>query len=155
VRTKSDNPARHFIIAFLIALVIYLIAYQTIQHRRTRKGPWEVSFSAGSNGAPTMVINQAKLGITNVQIIFPGNVVETNGGVLPNTLVFDKPQPVPYDVPFGKCIFTDLTFLPGSVTFSNVFGHEIELLPRVLIIDYKAHPWSSETLLNVADLPKR
>jgi hypothetical protein len=34
----------------------------------------------------------------------------------------------------------DTTFLPGTVTF-QIFGHEIELLPRVLIIDHQERPW--------------
>jgi len=140
---KRDNPAKHFIVAFLIAVAIYVISYGWIEHRRSRRGPWEVTFREGSNGLPTILINQAKLGITNVQIIFPGETAGSTNPVLPGTLVFDRPKPVPFDVPFGKCIFMDLTFLPGTVTFSNVYGHEIELLPRVLIIDYKEKPWRS------------
>jgi len=37
----------------------------------------------------------------------------------------------------------DTTFLPGTVAF-QLFGHEIELLPRVLIIDHEEHPWHSK-----------
>jgi hypothetical protein len=36
----------------------------------------------------------------------------------------------------------DTTFLPGTVTF-ELFGHEIELLPRVLMIDHEERPWLS------------
>src|SRR5258708_33111254 len=42
---KRDNPAKHFILAFLIALVVYAFFYHWIEHRRTRKGPWEVAFT--------------------------------------------------------------------------------------------------------------
>ena len=30
--------------------------------------------------------------------------------------------------------------LPGTATF-ELFGHEIQLLPRVLIIDRREYPW--------------
>jgi hypothetical protein len=34
----------------------------------------------------------------------------------------------------------DTTFLPGTLTF-RLFSHELELLPRVLIIDHEEYPW--------------
>jgi hypothetical protein len=34
----------------------------------------------------------------------------------------------------------DTTFLPGTLTL-RAFGHEIEFLPRVMIIDHEEHPW--------------
>jgi hypothetical protein len=39
-------------------------------------------------------------------------------------------------------------YLPGTVTL-ELFGHEIELLPRVLIIDRKEHPWKSGTTISL------
>ena len=45
-------------------------------------------------------------------------------------------------VPFGECIYQDLMFLPGVVTM-NLLGHEIELMPRTLVIDKKEIPWST------------
>ena len=150
---KPDNPAKQFILAFLLALVIYIAFYWVIQHRRVRKGPWEISFIANSDGAPALIVNQPKLAITNVQITFAGEHPATsNDG--PVTLRFSQPQQVPFDVPFGKCIFADLTFLPGTVTFSNIFGHEIELLPRVLIIDYEEHAWHSDSAIVVKQKPE-
>ena len=142
---KKDNPARHFIAAFLIAVVIYVVAYGWIQHRRKRKGPWEVTFGTGFQNAPVLIINQPALGITNFEILFYGEkVVSTNH--LGEKIVFNQPKPVPFDVPFGKCIFMDLTFLPGTVTFSNVYGYQIELLPRVLIINYQEHSWAGKRI---------
>jgi hypothetical protein len=87
-----------------------------------------------------MLINQPKVGITNVQLIFVGERVPAS--IAPGTLAFDQPRSVPFDVPYGKCIFMDPTFLPGTLTFS-VFDHEIELLPRVLMLDHREHPWQS------------
>ena len=144
-KVKKDNPAKHFIAAFLIAVVIYAVAYGWIEHRRNRKGPWEVTFSTGFHNAPILGISQPALGITNFQIMFSDEKVATNQAA-GEKMVFNQPRLVPFEVPFGKCIFMDLTFLPGTVTFSNVFGHQIELLPRVLIIDYKEYSWTEKRL---------
>ena len=43
---------------------------------------------------------------------------------------------------FSFNIMADMTFLPGVITF-NLFGHEVELLPRALIVNKKDIPWSS------------
>src|SRR5205809_7804765 len=117
---KSDNLLRHLAIPLGIAVLVYIISYGGIEHRRTRKGPWEVTFTNDAAGAPTLVINETKLGITNLQITFSG---ETNRAT--NTfLSFRQPREVPYDIPFGKCVFMDTTFLPGTIVF-DLLGHEI------------------------------
>jgi hypothetical protein len=162
---KSDGVAKHLILAFVLALVCYGAFYLAIEHRRTWKGPWQVAFTDIAAGAPVMVIDQPSLGITNVQISFPGQLLPatdavgavaserlgrssptTNHQSTFTTLVFAQPRAVPYDVPFGKCVFMDTTFLPGTVTF-RLFDHEIELLPRVLIIDHQEHPWRAEATI--------
>jgi hypothetical protein len=134
---KPNGMARHFLLAFLLALVGYALFYQLIEHRRTRKGPWQVMFTNSATGPPAIIINQSTLGITNVQISFPG---ERATNAPSATLLFGQPKPVPYGVPFGECVFMDTTFQPGTVTF-RLFGHEIELLPRVLIVDHEEWPW--------------
>jgi hypothetical protein len=136
---KRDNPAKHFIFAFAIALVGYVIVYHFIENRRTRKGPWHVTFTNTPAGEPEMIINQAALGISNVQIQFTNSTL-TN--FIPGTHSFSQPKPVPYEVPFGKCVFMDTTFQPGTITF-QLYGHEIELLPRVLIVDRQERRWVS------------
>ena len=135
---KSEGPAKHFLLVFVLALVGYVVCYPLIEHRRTRNGPWRVTFATGAAGVPAIVINQPRLGITNVQISFAAETVPTTNS--PVSLAFGQPKPVPYEVPFGKCVFMDTTFLPGTVTF-QLFGHEIELLPRVLVIDRQEHAW--------------
>jgi hypothetical protein len=135
---KSDGPIKHFILAFVLAVICYAFFYNNIEHRRTRRGPWSVTFTNSPEGWAQMVIDQPKLAITNVEISFPEQAM--NSTQKARTLVFSQPQPVPYDVPFGKCVFMDTTFLPGTVTF-EIYGHEIELLPRVLIIDHQERPW--------------
>jgi hypothetical protein len=138
---KSEGPLKHFLLAFLLAVVCYAVLYQFIEHRRTRRGPWEVTFTNTPPDIPTIIINQPRLTITNVQVRFvdrsPAVPLTTNLG----TFVFSQAQPVPFDVSFGRCVLLDTTFLPGTVTL-QLFGHEIELLPRVLVIDHQEHPWT-------------
>jgi len=138
----SDNPVKHFLLALLIALVVYFVSYFGIEHRRNRKGPWQVTFTNTTSGKPSITINQPALQLTNVRIVFNESFSTfTNTS---STVFFSQPRPVPYQVPFGRCVFMDTTFLPGTVTF-QLFGHEIELLPRVLIIDHREWPWHSNT----------
>jgi hypothetical protein len=145
-RMKSDNLLRHLAIPLGIAVLVYVIFYSFIEHRRTRNGPWRVTFTQDASRAPVLLINQPKLAITNLQITFPG---ETNSNSTNALLVLDTPQPVPYDIPFGKCVFMDTTFLPGTIVF-DLFGHEIQLIPRVLTIDKKDIPWSANALVIVS-----
>jgi len=153
VQTKRDNPAKHFIFAFIIALIGYVIVYQFIENRRTRKGPWQVTFTNTSTGTPAIIINQPSLSISNVQIQFANAVVSDSLSItnyqLPATYSFSQPKPVPFDVPFGKCVFMDTTFQPGTLTF-QFFGHEIELLPRVLVLDRLEHPWKSGEIITLS-----
>lgn len=143
---KSDRPLKHFILAFLLAVICYVFFYHSIEHRRTRKGPWEITFTNDFNGNPALIINEPRLAITNAQIAFTDRKAPVS--FKPSTLHFSEPRPVPYDVPFGKCVFMDTTFLPGTVTL-DLFDHEIELLPRVLVIDRQEHPWLSQSTVTL------
>jgi hypothetical protein len=87
-----------------------------------------------------MVINQGALSISDVRVSFPGDSMPTATPL--GSFSFARPREVPYPICFGKCVFMDTTFLPGTLTF-QLFGHEIELLPRVLVIDLQEHPWQS------------
>ena len=146
---KSDNLFRHLAIPFGIAVLVYVIFYFGIEHRRTQKGPWQVTFTrAEGAGFPALLINQPTLQITNVHLVFTNQPQFTNPS---SHLSFQRPKPVPYDLPFGRCIFMDTTFLPGTVTM-QIFGHELELLPRVLIIDHEEHAWRSGDTIAVGSV---
>ena len=103
-----------------------------------------------------MTIRQPALGIDGFRVVFEG--ADTNG-LTSGELAFDDPgrnkQPMDrtpessqelkqraFAVPFGECIYQDLMFLPGVVTM-NLLGHEIELMPRTLVIDKKEASWST------------
>lgn len=137
---KSGGLGKHLAIAFALALVLYVIAYRGIEHRRNRNGPWQVAFTNDSAGRPALRIDEPALGLTNVQIVFEGESLSPTDSL--QTLAFDVPKPVPYPVPFGRCVFMDTTFLPGTLTL-QMFGHELELLPRVLVVDRTEKEWLS------------
>ena len=143
---KSSGPLKHFLIVFVIASVLYAVFFYGIEHRRTVNGPWQATFANRVAGVPELIVCHPKLKISNLKIDFPEE--KTPLSDFNSLIIFDTPRPVPFPVPFGQCIFMDTTFLPGTVTF-NLFGHEIELLPRVLIIDKKEFPWQSDTTLAV------
>lgn len=135
------------LIAFLIAVAVYAALFLGIEQRRVRNGPWQARFeSASTNAAPRLCIDQPRLGITNVQLVFAGEVVSTNGS---RTLRFAEARAVPFAVPFGECVFQDTTTLPGTVVL-KLFGHELQLLPRVLTIDRVERPWLSGEKIDLA-----
>lgn len=140
---RKDGLLKHVLITFLIAVAIYAAFYAGIEHRRARNGPWEVTFTNDAAGAPVVLVNQPALAITNVQFVFPDHAAPP---IPPEPVRFSEPRPVPYDVPFGKVVFMDTTFLPGTLTF-DLFGHEIELLPRTMIIDQEEEPWRSHAVI--------
>jgi hypothetical protein len=168
---QSKGSVKHFVLAFLVALIGYALFYQGIERWRVRKGPWQVTFTRDAEHRPVIRIDQPNLAITNVQIIFAvGDLTATNtpptapsdptrvdasatnSQTSATILLFAKPRPVPYDVPFGTCVFLDLISLPGNVTF-ELFGHEIQLLPRVLMIDRQEHPWQPDATITLPSVP--
>src|SRR6185436_10633530 len=96
------------------------------------------------NASGAMIdVAQPRLGI-RCKIDFPGETVFTTN-LLPATVSFDRPRK---PVPFGKVIYEDLTQLPGVVTF-DLFGHEVELLPRALIVNKREIKWSSQATIGL------
>jgi hypothetical protein len=144
---KSDRLWKHAAIAFAVAFLLYAIAYKSIEDRRTRQGPWEVVFTNDVSGAPALVINQPKLAVTNVQISF--SVEAPPATNFARTIIFSRPAPVPFELPLGKCVFMDTTFLPGTIVL-EIFGHEIQLIPRVLTIDKQEVPWQSNARVRLS-----
>lgn len=144
---KSDNLLRHLVVPFAIALVVYIVFYTVIEHRRTVKGPWRVTFTSDASRQATLLIDQPAAGVTNVDVVFKDQKLPTNFSE--KVLTFEQPRPVPYDTPFGKCIFMDTTFLPGTLVL-DAFGHEVQLLPRTLLIDRKEQGWHSGTTLLIS-----
>lgn len=132
-----DNIFKHAAIAFVLAVVGYIGFYSCDAHLRTHKGPWVVDFLETTNHEPLLVINQPALGIQNVRIQLAGETVtNTQAGVR-----FEKPYELA--LPYGRVRFHDLTYLPGTITL-DLFGHEVEMLPRTLFINTKERPWQND-----------
>jgi hypothetical protein len=112
--------------------------FSLVEGNRRKDGPWELTFTQVDD-TPALRVSHAKLNLTNITILFAEAIVPTN---LPQTIRFQHGQVAPLDLPFGKCIFLDTLYLPGTVT-CEMFGHEIQLLPRTLTIDRVERPWLS------------
>lgn len=133
-----DRIGRHLLIVFGAVLVCYIVGFWGSEWWRHRRGPWEVTFTSFTNGVSVVEINQASLGIRGVRVEVAG-APRTNRP--PRVLRFREPTDR-HQVPFGAVKFLDTTVLPGTVTL-DLFGHEVELLPRVLVINRQEHPWRS------------
>lgn len=144
-RAPAPSPApdpgigRHLALVFLASLVFYVVWYWGVEHWRHRRSPWEVTFRVEAGGDAMLEVAQAELGIRDVRITVRGAGLAPGSG--PVTVRFD--QPTKRDaVPFGTVRFLDTTIWPGTVTVA-VGGHEIELLPRVLILDKEERAWQT------------
>lgn len=131
---KSDTFPRTLIgVAFVIA-GLYFAVFYGIEGCRKNKGPWLVTFTTNEAG-PVIEVLQPKLKRSAI-IKFPGEMVNlTNSST---TVEFDRPKK---SAVFGRVIYEDLMQLPGVVTFA-LFGHEVELLPRALIVNRREIRWS-------------
>jgi hypothetical protein len=121
----------------LAALIGYFLLYAADSHLRTRRGPWEVTFLAESDGTPALRIAQTALGLSNIVVRFPGEHVDSSSNPLPRRIRFEQPMT---PVPFGRVAFDDLMYQPGTVVL-HCFGHEVQMLPRALFLDRIEHPW--------------
>lgn len=130
---------------FAVCAVLYFGGFWVLQHWRVRRGPWEVTFRTSPAGVPEIEIAAPALGVRGVCVEFPGaRLAAPLAGV---TIRFDDPARRTA-VPFGQVKFLDTTFLPGTVTF-DLFGHEVELLPRTLIVDKREHAWRAGQRLSL------
>jgi hypothetical protein len=139
---KPGLTPRSLALAFLGAVLLYTGAFCGIEFWRHRRGPWQIDFVNGAEGA-SILIAQPALHIATMKIVFAGE----GGGASNSTrhVALDDPRAA---LPFGKIIYADLTSLPGVVTF-DLFGHEIELLPSVLVINERKVPWHPGTTLQL------
>ena len=132
-----------FLTAFLLSLVLYAGFYGLDRHLRLRNGPWRITFVTEADGRPAIVIAQPRQHIEHFKIIFAGESVSGLSG--PVVVDFDSPLKTP---PFGRLVFHDLMYQPGNVTF-DFFGHEVQLLPRILTVDRRQIPWTPTATLEL------
>lgn len=137
---NSGFSLKSIIVVFAVVLALYLSGFWGLEYLRTHKGPWEVGFDAQTGHVPTIVVRQPALGVADMKLLFHGESTNASGLVR-----FDR---VEKEATFGQVIYEDLTFLPGVVTF-NLFGHEIELMPRVLVVNKTEIPWQSGAKIDI------
>jgi hypothetical protein len=145
---KPDQIWKQLIAVFICAVVGYVFVFGWIENNRRKNGPWQATFT-NVEGVPAFVVNHPKLQLTNIIIQFVDAPSPTN---LPQTVAFEHGRPAPFDLPFGKCVFIDALYMPGTAA-CEVFGHEIQLMPRVLTIDRVERPWRSGEKILLTNQP--
>ncbi len=138
---KSEGILKHFFAAFCLAVLCYVSFYSCDQYMRLRKGPWELNFRAEGDGTPNVVINQPAIGITNVTL----RLVGESAVLEPKSVKFTGPG---MEIPFGKIVFFDTTYLPGTLTL-DLFGHEVEFMGRTMVLNFKEHAWQSGEIVTL------
>lgn len=134
---SSIATLRSVAITFVAAVVFYLLAYSWMSKRQTGKGPWMVDFATNSAGVPELIISQKSLGISNITVRFEGEQLAPTNTT--GTVSFNTPQK---RTPFGRTIYDDLMFQPGSVAL-DCFGHVVEMIPSALGLDAQRIAWKS------------
>jgi hypothetical protein len=132
---KSGLTAKTVVLIFVAVLALYAALFFGIEHSRQSHGPWEVQFQNIAGSPPTLLVTQPHLNLRDVKIVIHGETLTNASG----NVRFDQ---VKLPTPFGRVIYEDLTFLPGVVTF-DLLGHEVELLPRALVVNKKLVPWQT------------
>jgi hypothetical protein len=134
---QREPIIRNVLLVFVGAVVLYAVSFGVIEHLRTRKGGWQVTFSTDAQGTPKLDVAQPWLGLSNITLSFPDQHLALSN--LIQRVIFDQPIT---NVPFGSVKYLDTTFLPGAIVF-DLFGHEVQLTPRVLILDRRDRPWQN------------
>ncbi|MFM8470670.1 MAG: hypothetical protein ACKODH_12025 [Limisphaerales bacterium] len=141
---QPDNILKHVAIVGVIAVVGYFSLFALDSHLRVRKGPWEVTFAAETNGTPFLVVNQPALGVRDVKVRFPGETATLTNG--PVTVRFSTANTPPA---FGELRFQDATYLPGTVTLL-AFNHEVEFIQRGLALDRQERAWQPGLVVDLS-----
>jgi len=123
----------------MAAIVIYLIAWNGLEYMRSRHGPWAFEFSRRSPDVLALVAHQSSLGIEGFEIIVEGvdGIEDFEGS---ETVVFDG---VESSLPVGTIRYHDLMILPGVITI-ELYGNEIEFLPRTLYVNREEVAWTRD-----------
>jgi hypothetical protein len=136
--TQSPGIWKQLLGVFVAALALYALMFTWIESRRVRNGPWEVTFT-NPDGRLQLSVAQDSMAIRDLRISLPGLLASSN---LNETIRFVAGRQVPFEIPFGACVFLDPLFLPGKVVM-RLGTNEIQLMPRVLILNGVEHAWGS------------
>ncbi len=145
---KPDRIWKTLLVVFAGSLLGYALVFGWIEHRRHQAGPWQATFTH-LDGFPAMIVNQPVLRITNISFVFVNAAAPAQP---PQTIRFEHGRPAPFALPFGQCVFVDTLFLPGTAV-CEMFGHQIQFMPRALTIDEVERPWRSHEKFLLTNQP--
>jgi hypothetical protein len=126
---------KSIVFTFVLAVVFYALAWTWMNRRQTGRGPWQMDFGTNAAGTPEIVIGQPALGVSNVTVRFEGEQLAPTNGT--GTVAFLRPR---MRTPFGRVVYDDLMFQPGSVAV-DAFGHVVEMVPRTLVLNGRTNAW--------------
>lgn len=130
-------PLRSVLIFFLALIPVYGLVFWGTEYLRGKDGPWRLVFSSDASGEPSLMVEHAGILAGGVEVRFTGEKIAPGTRV---ECILDKPgKPLPW----GKRISEDITFLPGTLAI-DAFGHEVEIAPRVMVINRKEIAWGSQ-----------
>ncbi len=124
-------------LTFVLAVIFYALAYSWMSRKQTGQGPWQVNFTTNFAGVPQLVIAQPTLGFSNVIVRFEGEQLAATNRT--GVVAFGQPR---MPTPFGRVIYDDLMFQPGSVAV-DCFGHVVEMIPRELMLNGTSNAWQN------------
>jgi hypothetical protein len=131
------NTWKSVALTFVLAAVFYCFAYSWMTRWQTGRGPWLVEFGTNVAGRPQMIITQPALGLSNITVCFEGETLAPTDRT--GTVAFSKPR---QPTPFGEVIYDDLMRQPGVITL-DLFGHEVELIPKHLVLNRHPVGWTN------------
>lgn len=143
---KKDRLWIHLALVAAGALLVYAAVFAWVEHRRTRLGPWEITFVHEPPEAPRLLINHQRLGIRDVTVTLP---TLTNSPATNVTMQFGPGRETPFEVPFGRCTHQDPLFLPGVVAL-ELGQQRIQIFPRALNVNEVEHAWETGLRLEAA-----
>ena len=132
---------------FAATIAVYLGVFYFVENNRVKDGPWEVQFTKNAENQPQVIVSHQVYGVQDLTITMVDETAPEDFN--PETMTFTEPRPYPFDIPFGRVIFQDLTFQPGTLTMHLMDGYEIELIKRTLIVNKKEHPWGTTSAVEV------
>jgi hypothetical protein len=128
------------VLTFVCAVIFYAFAWSWLNKRQTGHGPWDVNFSTNSAGVPQLIIAQSSLGLSNVIVRFEGETLAPTNST--GVVSFRQPKA---PTPFGRVVYDDLMFQPGSVAV-DCFGHIVEMIPRAIILNSVSNGWRNDSV---------
>lgn len=131
-------------LTFVLSVFFYFLAYGWISRWQTGRGPWQVEFTTNQVGVAQIIITQPALGFSNITVRFEGETLAPTNHT--GLVLFSKPR---QPTPFGELIYDDLMQQPGVITL-DLFGHEVELLPKYLILNRQPVNWTNGAVITLA-----